>query len=128
MPPLTLPQARQKLYEVAGAVAVIQLKREDLIPRIPTCAARARQREQVGALRHTRERARLDGGRTDAAVAEEAKQLPEARNVFLDDRLERFRCHVAPGDAGAARRDHDVYARVRDQLAQRGFDLRLFVR
>ena len=57
-----LLQARHDLDEIAGTVAVVELPLEDVVPRILAGAGRARQAEDVGALRQAGAGARLDRG------------------------------------------------------------------
>ncbi len=54
LPPQVLVEARQDLDEVAGPVAVVELRRQDLVPGVAAGAGAARQREEVGAVRHAR--------------------------------------------------------------------------
>jgi hypothetical protein len=57
-----LLQPRHDLDEIAGAVAVVELPLEDVVPCILTGARRPRQAEDVGAAREASAGARLDGG------------------------------------------------------------------
>ena len=54
-PPMLL-QPRHDLDEVAGPVAVVELPLEDVVPGVAAGAGRARQAEDVGALRDARRR------------------------------------------------------------------------
>src|SRR6516165_1814143 len=47
-----------------------------------------------------------------AAGAEPAEELAEPRDFLLVDAVEGLRCHIAPGDPGAAGRDYDVDRRI----------------
>src|SRR3954463_5926510 len=119
---LVLTQARQELGEVAWALADVELVDQDVVPTVPAGAGRARQAEDVGAARDRGVGARLQGGGADLLVAQHPEQLAEAGDVLLGDQGQRLGRDVAPGDAGAARGDHDLDLGRRDPLPQLGGD------
>src|SRR5581483_3173339 len=57
-----LLEARHDLHEIAGAMAVVELPDEDLAPGVAAGSRRARQAEDVGAVREPSTGARLDRG------------------------------------------------------------------
>ena len=81
-----LLQPGHQLHQVAGAVAVVELPHQDVVPAVLHCAGAAGQREQIGPARHPADRARLHGGRADLLEAEHAEQLPEALDAFLESK------------------------------------------
>src|SRR5690242_6660358 len=121
------PQPRHQLDEVARAKTVVELVEEDALPGVAAGARRAGQRKEVGAASDPRRRPALDRRRADFIVAQPAKQLAEAGDLLLEDAVKRLGRDVAPGDAGAAGRDHDVDLGIADPFPELRDDLVLLV-
>src|SRR6516225_7817641 len=122
-----LLQPLHQLDEVARAEAVVELVHEDALPGVAARAGRARQGEEVGAAGDAGRRPALDRRGADLVVAEPAEELAEPGDLFLVDAVEGLRCHIAPGDPGAAGRDYDVDRRIGDPRPQLGDDFVLLV-
>ena len=111
-----------EFYEVAGAVAGVQLPLEDVVPGVFDGAGAAWEGEEECALGDAGEGAGLHRGGADLLVAEHAEEFAEAFDAFFDDPVEGFGRDVAAGDAGAAGADDDVDVGVGDPAAEVGFD------
>src|SRR6185437_1811956 len=122
-----LPQARHKLDEVARAVPVVELMLDNVVPTVAAGAGRAGQGEEVGAARDAGGGAALDRRSAHLLIGEGAEELAKAGNLLLVDGLKGFRRDVAPGDAGAAGRDHDVDRRIGDPTLELSDDCGLVV-
>src|ERR1700687_2066244 len=109
-----LLQAGHQLDEVAGAKAVVELVDQNALPGVAAGAGRSGQGKQIGAAGDPGGGPALDRRGGDLLVAEPAEQLAKPGDLLLVDAVERLRGHIAAGDAGAARRDHDVDFRVGD--------------
>src|SRR5579883_3481876 len=113
-----LLEPRHQLDEIAGAVAIVELVLDDVFPAVAAGAGRAGKREEICAARDAGRGAALDRRGADLLVAEPAKELAEARDLLLIDRVKRLGRHVAPGDARAAGRDHDIDGGIGDPGAK----------
>src|SRR5579863_3549048 len=111
-----LLQPRHELDEVARPVAVVELMDEDSLPAVAAGAGRAGEGEEVGAAGDPAGGSAMDRRGADLLVAQHAEELAEAGDLLLVDRLEGFGRDVAPGDAGAPRRDDDVDRGIGDPL------------
>src|SRR5580704_11152061 len=120
-------QPRHQLDEVARAEAVVELVDEDAFPGVAAGARGAGQSEQIGAAGDSRGRAALDRRGPDLVVAEPAEELAETGDLLLVDAVKSLRRDVAPGDAGAAGRDHDIDVGIGDPILELGDDLVLLV-
>ncbi len=103
-----LVEPRHQLDEIARLVAIIELIDEDVVPGVLARARRPRQAEDIGRPRDARRRPRLDRRGADLLEAHEQEEGRERVHLLLEQRLDRFGRDVAAGEAGAARRDHDV--------------------
>ena len=68
----------------------------------------ARQREQIGALRHAARRAALHGAGADFGHADMGEDRTEGVDFFLVDVAVRLDRDIAAGQAGAAGGDDDI--------------------
>src|SRR3569623_114521 len=118
-----LVQPRHDLDEIARPRAVIELVGKDAVPAVAARARRARQREDECRARHPRCRATLDRRGADLGVTQHMKGDGKAIHPLVEQRLDRLGRHVAPGEAGAARRHHHIDAVVGDPLLQLRPDL-----
>src|SRR5438094_2641542 len=118
-----LLQPGHQLDEVAGAEAVVELVDKNALPSVAAGAGRSRQGEQIGAAGDPGRRAALDRRGADLLVALPAEELAKAGDLLLVDTVERFRRHIAAGNAGAAGRDDDIDLRIGDPRAELRDDL-----
>src|ERR1700730_9261551 len=118
-----LLQAGHQLDEVAGAKAVVELVDQNALPGVAAGAGRSGQGKQIGAAGDPGGGPALDRRGADLLVAEPAEQLAKPGDLLLVDAVERLRGHIAAGDAGAARRDHDIDFRVGDPRLELADDL-----
>ena len=107
-------QPRHDLDEVARPRAVIELGRENAVPRVAAGARRSRQAEDEGGAGDTSGGAALDGRGADLGMAQHVERDRETVHQLLEQRLDRLRRHVAPGKTGTARGDDDIDARIRN--------------
>src|SRR5947209_18068425 len=112
--PQVLVEPRHDLDEVARPRAVIELMDQDAIPAVATGAWRAGQAEDEGRARGAGGGAALDGGGADLGVAQHVEGDRETVHPLFEQRLDRFRRHVAPGEAGTAGGDDGIDAGVRN--------------
>ena len=110
--PSHLAQAGHQFYEVAGAVAAVELFGEDLVPAVFRCAVAAGQGEDVGAARDDGHGAGLDRAGADGLIADPAEQFAKAGDLARaggaaavtrrHDPGKGLWRDVSPGQAGAA--------------------------
>src|SRR3954453_23138224 len=121
-PAQMLVQPRHDLDEIAGTRAVVELGNEDAVPAVAAGAGRAGKTEDVGRARNPRSDTALDRRRADLGVAQHVERDRKAVHALLEQRLDRLRRDVAPGEAGAAGGDDDIDAGIRDPAADRAAD------
>src|SRR5580693_4516227 len=109
-----LVQPRHDLDEIAGPRAVIELARQNAVPAVAAGAGRTGQAEDEGRTGNARGGAALDGRGADLDVAQHVKGDGEAVHPLFEQGLDCFWGNVAAGEAGAAGRDDDVDAGIRD--------------
>src|SRR5579864_7390335 len=103
-----LLEARHELDQIAGAVAIVELMPDDVLPAVAAGAGRARKREEIGAAGDAGGGAALDRRGADLLIAEPAEELSEAGDLLLIDGSEGLGRDVAAGDTGAAGSDHHI--------------------
>src|SRR3981189_3456875 len=92
---LAFVESRHQLGEVAGPEADVELLAQDVVPAVLAGAGRAGQREDVGGVGDTGDRARLHGRGADLLEADPAEDLTEAFDALLEQRLQRLGRDVA---------------------------------
>ena len=110
----TFGQPGHDLDEIAGPVADIELPFQDAVPAILHRAGRAGQGEQIGAACNPGTGARLHRGGADLGIGNLVEERGEAVDLFFEHAFEGFHRDVAPGQPGAAGRDHHIAARILD--------------
>ena len=124
LPLQMLVEARHDLDEIAGRLAVVELLGRECRPRRP-----GRRRASPAGRRRTCSpaspggRPRLDRRGADLVVADQVEDGREAVHPLVEERLDRFRRDVAPGEAGAAGGDDRVDRRVGDPSPDLAADL-----
>src|SRR5437764_9165085 len=86
--PQMLVEPRHDLDEIAGAVAVIELVYEDLVPGVAAGPGRTGQAENVGRAGNAGGGAGLDRRGADLGVAHQKKQPRERLHAFVEQRLD----------------------------------------
>ena len=105
-----LPQ--QVFFLLEGAVAVVELVYQDLVPGVAAGAGRARQTEHIGAAGNACSCAGLDRRGADLGLAHQQEHRREAIHALLEQRLDRFRRYVPSGEPGPAGCDDHVNRRI----------------
>src|SRR5271155_4628512 len=105
-------QPRHDLNEIAGPRAIVELACENSVPAVATGARRTRQTEDESGARHTCRRAALDRRGADLGVAQHMKGDGKAIHSLFKQWLDRFRRHVATGEASAAGGNDSIDASV----------------
>jgi hypothetical protein len=116
--PLVFLQPGHDLDEVAGHVAVIELMRQDLVPTILAGAGRAGQSEQVGSPGDAAAGPALHRRGADLGHRDMGEDGVESLDFLLVDIAMGLDGDIAPGQPGAAGRDHHIDPRVGDPVAQ----------
>src|SRR6185312_11426673 len=96
-----------ELCEVAGPVAVVELPADQPVPAIFASAVRPGQAEDQRTLHQPGTGTALHGGKAHSLKACQVPDRLEAVDCFVEQRPHGFRRYVAPGEARAARRDHN---------------------
>jgi hypothetical protein len=119
-PAQVLVEPRHDLNEIAGAIPVVELMHQDLVPGVLAGAGGAGQAEDVGCSGDPGNRPRLNRRCADLCNAHHHEQGREALHALLQQGLDRFRRHVATGEAGAAGGDDHIDRRIGDPLFHMG--------
>src|SRR5579871_903211 len=121
-PPQMFIEARQNFHEIAGPVAKIELVHENFVPGIAAGAGRAGKAKNKGRIGGARGSAALDRRRADLAERNLMEGDGKSVHALFEQRLDRFRRDVPPGEAGAAGGDHDVDFLIPDPRLYLGAD------
>ncbi len=109
-----LVEAGHDLHEIAGHVAIVELRFQDAVPGVLARTGRAGQHEDVSRIRDPAGRPRLHRGGADLVVGDTVKDLREAIHALFEQGFDRLRRHVAPREPRAAGGDDDVDGLIRD--------------
>ena len=99
-------------------MTAIQLGVQYAVPAVFDGAVGSGQREYISASRNHGAGAGLHSRGADLGDAQIAEQFAEAGNILVLDRIQRFRCNVAPGQAGPAGGDDDIDLLVVNPLVE----------
>ena len=122
-----LQQARHHLNEVARPRAVVQLRRQYLVPSRDTSTGRARQAEQVGTVGNAAEGAGLKGRRADFRKGNGPKNLAETIKLFLQQHFDGLRGTVKAGNASTAGSDNRLHIRISDPARNHSPNLKYII-
>src|SRR5258708_13488698 len=117
-----LIQPRYDLDEIAGTGAVIQLRGENAVPAVAASARRSRQAKDERRAGDTGGGAALDRRGADLGMAQHVERDRKAVHPLFEQRLDRFRRHVAAGESGAAGGDDGIDAGVANPAPDDGAD------
>src|SRR6056297_3070956 len=95
-PALMLVEPWHDLDKVAGAVAVVQLKAQDLVPGVLAGTGAAGQGKEIGAARDAASGAALDRRGADLLHRDHGKDRAESVDLFLVDIAMRLDRDIAP--------------------------------
>src|SRR5690606_4995480 len=105
-------------YEIAGAVAVIELPFQDLVPGVLAGAGTARQGKEIGPARDPARGPALHRRGADLLHRDDREDRREGLDLLLVDLAVVLDRDVAPGQLRAAGREDHVHAPVGDPGAQ----------